>query len=147
MSKILQLLFFVLAFTIGSSGFAINATPLNLVRHDVAVEARGGKHCMTSQLQGMMAAPNQSEIKAKVLNIQQSHQFSDKWYLELEILESKNITGGTFAQIGDKVKAFTIASSPHFAANNIITAQAEFVGDTDGGFFKLNNIEVVKSQN
>ncbi|MBO3460414.1 hypothetical protein G7B40_020045 [Aetokthonos hydrillicola Thurmond2011] len=147
MGKILQLLLIVLAFTIGSSGFAIKATPLNLVQQNVAIETLRVRDCMTSQLHGMMAAPNQSEIKAKVLHIQQSDQFSDKWYLELKILESKNITGGTFAQIGDQVKAFTIAQSPHFGANSIISAQAEFVGDPHGGFFRLNNIQIVKSQN
>ncbi|MBD2296472.1 hypothetical protein H6G06_24085 [Anabaena sphaerica FACHB-251] len=144
MSKILKWLLFALAFTIGLSGFAINATSLNSVRHDVAVEILGGKHFMASKLQGIMAAPNESEIEAKVLHIEQSNQFPDKWYLELEILEIKNITGGNFAQIGDKVKAFTIQSSLNFAKNNIITAQAEFLGDAHGGFFRLNNIQVFK---
>ncbi|MBD2682910.1 MULTISPECIES: hypothetical protein [Nostoc] len=144
MSKILQWLLFTVAFAIGLSGFAINATSLNSGRHDITVEILGGKHFMTSKLQGIMAAPNQSEIKAKVLHIEQSKEFQDKWYLELEILESKNITGGNFAQTGDKVKAFTIQSSPNFSTNNIITAQAEFLGDAHGGFFRLNNIQVVK---
>jgi hypothetical protein len=34
-----------------------------------------------------------------VLHIEQSNQFPDKWYLELEILEIKNIKGGNFSQI------------------------------------------------
>ena len=105
--------------------------------HDVST----GKKFMTPQVRGVMAAPNESEIRAKVLRVEQSTEFADKWYLELEILASKTIAGGTFAGVGDRVKAFTIASRPNFSENQIITAQAEFLGDAQGGLFRLTNIQ------
>lgn len=141
MSKNLQCLFLTVAFTMGLSGLAVNAASPNSNRQGVAVEVSGGNHFMGAQLRGIMAAPNQCEIKAKVQRIEQSTQFPDKWYLELEILESKNISGGTFAQVGDKIKAFTISSNLNFSVNNIITAQAEFLGDARGGLFRLSNVQ------
>lgn len=114
-----------------------------IVSHnDVSV----GTKFMTPKFQGVMAAPNESEITAKVLRIEQSTEFPDKWFLELEILAIQNITGGTFAQVGDRVKAFTIASRPNFSANNMITAKAEFLGDAQGGSFRLTNIQIFKGK-
>lgn len=100
---------------------------------------------MTSESQGVMAAPNQSEIKAKVLQIDQSSQFPDKWYLELEILATKTVSGPNFAQVEHRVKAFTISLNPNLYPGNIITAQAEFVGDARGGVFRLTQVKVVES--
>jgi len=108
-------------------------------KHNVST----GNKFMTPEVRGVMAAPNESEIRAKILRVEQSTEFADKWNLELEILASKTIAGGTFAGVGDRVKAFTIASRPNFSANNIITAQAEFLGDAQGGLFRLTNIQVL----
>ena len=89
----------------------------------------------------MMAAPNQSQIKAKVLRIEQHPQFSDKWNLELEILALTSDTN--FVLVGQKIKAFTIATAVDFLPNSIITAQAEFLGDQRGGVLRLTQVQVV----
>jgi len=75
-----------------------------------------------------MAAPNQSEIKAKVLAIMQSPDFEDKFLLELEILDSKSLSGPNFAHIGEKVKGFAFELKPELLDGKIIAARAEFFG-------------------
>jgi hypothetical protein len=89
---------------------------------------------------GVMAAPNQSEIKAKVLATEQSPDFQDKLLLELEILNSKSLNGPNFARVGEKVKGFTFESKSKFSEGAIITAQAEFLGDERGGRFQLTQV-------
>lgn len=97
---------------------------------------------MTPGVQTMMVSPNQSRICARVLKIQQSPQFSDKWNLEIEILMIQPIQGGTFAEVGQKVQAFTITDSLLFQTNEIICAEAEYLGDFQSGSFQLTHIQV-----
>ena len=99
---------------------------------------------MVPEFRGVMAAPNQSEIKAKVLAIKQSPDFEDKFLLELEILDSKSISGPNFAHIGEKVKGFGFELKPDLLAGKIITARAEFVGDERGGKFRLKQIRLLE---
>lgn len=102
---------------------------------------------MTSPFRGVMAAPNQCEIKAKVLRMEQSSKFPDKWQLELEILESRDVSGPNFARVGTQVRGFAFfASPPPFVPQDIITARAEFLGDEHGGQFQLSQVEVVESR-
>lgn len=90
----------------------------------------------------MMAAPNQSEIRARVLKIERSPQFEDKWNLEIEILAFQAIQGGTFAEVGQRVQAFTISEQVPFQQNDIISAKAEYLGSPRGGNFRLTQIQV-----
>lgn len=90
----------------------------------------------------MMVSPNQSRIRARVLKIEQSAQFSDKWNLEIEILMIQSIEGGMFAEVGQKVHAFTIADQLSFKQNDVISAGAEYLGDYTGGSFQLTQIRV-----
>lgn len=99
---------------------------------------------MVPKFSGVMAAPNQSEIKAKVLAIVQSPDFKDKLLLELEILDSKSISGPNFAHIGEKVKGFTFELKPELLEGRIITAHAEFLGDERGGKFQLTQIRLLE---
>lgn len=94
---------------------------------------------------GVTAAPNQSEIRAKVLQVEQSPAFSDKWYLDLEILASKSISGPDFAREGQQARGFTFESVSEISAGSIITAQAEYLGDARGGQFQLTEIETAAS--
>lgn len=91
-----------------------------------------------------MAAPNQSEIKAKVLAIMQSPDFEDKFLLELEILDSKSLSGPNFAHIGEKVKGFAFELKPELLDGKIIAARAEFFGDERGGKFRLTQIRLLE---
>ncbi|MDQ1276495.1 MAG: hypothetical protein QG610_2073 [Euryarchaeota archaeon] len=99
---------------------------------------------MVPEFSGVMAAPNQSEIKAKVLGKKQSPDFEDKFLLELEILDSKSLSGPNFAHIGENVKGFTFESKPELLAGKIITARAEFFGDERGGKFRLTQIRLLE---
>jgi hypothetical protein len=92
----------------------------------------------------VMAAPNRSEIKAKVLQKEQSQAFRDKWYLELQILESKDLHGPNFARAGERVKGFTFGDREDIPQGSIITAQAEFLGDARGGQFQLSDVAIVE---
>ncbi len=99
---------------------------------------------MRPKFEGVIAAPNQSEITAKVLNVEQSSKFADKWYLDLEIFETKDVKGPNFARKGQSVKGFTFESISNISPDSIIIAQAEFVGDERGGQFRLTRVMAKK---
>ena len=99
---------------------------------------------MMPEFRGVMAAPNQCQIKARVLNVEQSAEFADKWYLQLEILESKDVSGPNFARVGQRTKGFTFDLRSEVAPGSIITARAEFLGDERGGQFQLTQITVIE---
>jgi hypothetical protein len=92
------------------------------------------------------AAPNQSRIRAVVQSVEQSPQFSDKWMLEIEIVEATSVQGGQFARGGETVTAFAFGQEPPVAVGDEITAVAEYVGDERGGQFRLQEIEIVDQE-
>jgi hypothetical protein len=87
-------------------------------------------------------APNQARIRAKVLRVEQSPDFSDKWLFELQIIESQAVYGGNFARVGQNAKGFTITPTCTLSGGEIITAQAQFLGDMRGGRFQLVDIRI-----
>jgi hypothetical protein len=89
-----------------------------------------------------MAAPNRSEITARVLEIEPSPQFADKWYLQIEILEARAIAGGAFARAREQARAFTFGQECPVRRDDVITASAEYLGDERGGQFQLSEITV-----
>jgi hypothetical protein len=95
---------------------------------------------------GMMATPNQSEIRARVLRVDQDSHFMDKWYLDMEILESRALQGGDFARIGAPSRGFTFGATTPVKPGDVIRAKAEFLGDARGGQFRLTDIEVIRSE-
>ncbi len=106
---------------------------------------------MTPDLRGVKAAPNRCEIKARILNMRQDSKYSDKWNLELKVLETKNLIGPNFARVGDEVKGFAFESTSKFfpqslSTGSIITVQAEFVGDERGGKFRIQQIDAIESK-
>jgi hypothetical protein len=98
---------------------------------------------MTPEIHGVMAAPNRCEIKAKVLRVEQSPKFPDKWHFEMEILETRDLRGPNFARVGQTAKGFTFESTSGISPGNVITAEAEFLGDERGGQFQLTQINVI----
>ncbi|WP_142714060.1 hypothetical protein [Fodinibius sediminis] len=103
---------------------------------------------MGSQSGGMMAAPNESTITAKLLSMKRSEKFSDKWLLELDIQAIESVHGPTFARAGQRVKAFAfdvdMDTVGQLAAGMVITVKAEYLGDARDGQFQLKHVEVVK---
>ena len=91
---------------------------------------------------GVPAAPNRSGITARVLGVEQSSTFPDKWYADLEILESKSLEGPNFARVGEQARGFTFGSDADVAPGSVISAEAEYLGDAGGGEFRLSRIEV-----
>jgi len=89
------------------------------------------------------AAPNQTEIRAIVRNVQQSPDFADRWHLEIEILEATPIHGPQFARVGETAKAFTFGSVSPVQTGDEIIALAEYIGDARGGQFQLSQIRIV----
>lgn len=91
---------------------------------------------------GVPAAPNRSEITAKVLQLDQSPVFPDKWLLRVRVDSSRALEGPNFARVGAVVDAFTVGPVGDLAAGQEIRAQAEYLGDARGGTFQLRDIEV-----
>jgi hypothetical protein len=89
---------------------------------------------------GVMAAPNNSRIKARILRMAQSEQYADKWQLEFEILESRNVTGANFARVGEKVEGFTFSTAWDIPLLAVVEADAEYVGGSQNGLFHLTNL-------
>jgi hypothetical protein len=92
---------------------------------------------------GVMGAPNRCWIQARVLEVEQSSAFPDKWMLELEILETKDREGPNFAHVGDEVKGFTFSDEGFLSGGDTIAAEAEYVGGPRGGQFQLSDVKVV----
>jgi hypothetical protein len=99
-----------------------------------------GDQVMQQRVQGVMAAPNRAKIKARVLRVEQSPQYSDKWHLELEILASQNVSGPNFARIGEKVQGFAFGPAWEAPPPAIIEAEVEYIGGPQGGQFQLTNV-------
>jgi hypothetical protein len=98
---------------------------------------------MTASFGGVPAAPNRSAIEAKVVRIEQSPEFSDRWHLELEFLSSENISGPNFARVGQTARAFTFEPTSGISPGRTIAAEAEFLGDERGGQFRLTQLHLV----
>ncbi|HRW82859.1 MAG TPA: hypothetical protein P5049_05330 [Methanothrix sp.] len=88
-----------------------------------------------------MAAPNRSQIKAKVLSLERSSDHPDKWIIDLEIIESKSLSGPDFAHVGERAEGFAFDPMPSLSSGDVVTGQAEFLGDERGGKFRLSEIE------
>lgn len=95
---------------------------------------------------GVPAAPNRSDITARVLSLTQSPTFADKWQLELEVINSETRFGGDFAQAGKTISAFTFEEVTDLKEGSVLKAQAEFVGDARGGQFQITRLRVVESE-
>lgn len=95
------------------------------------------------EFKGVMAAPNRSQIKAKVLSLEQSSEYPDKWIFDLEILESKNISGPDFAHVGERANGFAFDPLPDISSGDVVAGEAEFLGDERGGKFRLSEIKII----
>lgn len=89
-----------------------------------------------------MAAPNSSRIKAKILRVERSGQYADKWQFEFEILESQNAGGPNFAHVGAKAKGFTFRPAWDLPLPAIVEAEAEYIGGAQEGLFQLTNLRL-----
>ncbi len=88
----------------------------------------------------MLAAPNRCRIKARVNSLQRPAHFPDKVELEIEILETREVSGPNFARAGQTAQAFTFDPPATVTEGAIIECTAEFLGDPRGGRFQLTDI-------
>lgn len=88
----------------------------------------------------VMAAPNNSQIGAKILEIGLDDTTPGKWQLDIEIVSFKPMSGGTFAHIGDVVRCFTFEPMDSFSAGESIAAQGEFIGGAQSGVYQLCSV-------
>lgn len=95
---------------------------------------------MQSDISGVIAAPNSSRIKARILRVAQSEQYADKWRLEFEILEAQNVSGPNFARVGEKVNGFTFSPKWNLPVPVIVEAEAEYIGGPQKGLFQLTSL-------
>jgi hypothetical protein len=96
---------------------------------------------MQSYNSGVMVTPNNSRIKAKILRVTQSEQYADKWQLEFEILELQNVTGASFACVGEKVEGFTFRAAWDIPLPAVVESDAEYIGGSQKGLFQLTNLQ------
>ena len=97
---------------------------------------------MQPDISGVMAAPNSSRIKARILRVEQSMQYADKWQLEFEILESQNLSGPNFTRFGEKMEGFTFMPSWDLPLPVIVEAEAEYIGGPQKGLFQLTRLRL-----
>lgn len=93
---------------------------------------------------GIMAAPNRSRITAKVLSVDRSPDWSDKWLLEIEIISSEPVEGPNFSTRGQRGFAFAIGDHSAIRPLCTIQADAEYIGDAHGGQWHLENLSVLE---
>jgi hypothetical protein len=99
---------------------------------------------MQQRVEGVMASPNRVKIKARVLGVEQSTQYPDKWQLALEIIASRDVSGPNFARVGEKVQGFAFGPAWEAPPPTIIEAEAEYIGGPQGGQFHLTNVLVAE---
>lgn len=93
---------------------------------------------MESRFNRVMAVPNECTMKARVISAERSRHISNKWQLEIEILDSTSVFGPNFAKKGQVARAFTFCDPGIFAGKDAcVTTRAEFIGDENGGQFQL----------
>jgi len=92
----------------------------------------------------VIAAPNRSRIKAKVLHVEQSSTYPDKWLLELEVIKSQDVSGPNSARVGKYVEGFSFGPAWDAPPQAIIEAEAEYIGGTQGGQFQLTDVRILE---
>jgi hypothetical protein len=92
----------------------------------------------------VIATPNRSRIKARVLHVEQSSAYPDKWLLELEIIESHDVSGPNFARVGTNVEGFSFGPAWDASPQAVIAAEAEYIGGVQGGQFQLTDVRTLE---
>jgi hypothetical protein len=105
---------------------------------------KGGQVMEPDNARGVVAAPNRSRIKARVLHVEQSSTYPDKWLLELEIIESQDVSGPNFARVRKTVEGFSFGPAWEAPPQAIIEAEAEYIGGAQGGQFQLTDVRLLE---
>jgi hypothetical protein len=84
----------------------------------------------------VMAAPNRSVITARIGAID-AVEGQPKWYLAVEVLESKAIEGGLFVHAGEAARVFSVGEQPGLRVGDVFRAEVEYVGGPSGGELQL----------
>jgi hypothetical protein len=92
------------------------------------------------------AAPNRCELTGKILSLERSVQFPNKWKIGLEILSYRALYGGVFARVGQHVKAFSFELPDTLGVGDIIAGEGEFLGDPRSGQFQLRQVKLVMAR-
>jgi hypothetical protein len=92
------------------------------------------------------AAPNRSLIEARILALNRSRDFPDKWILKMNVLKSTALSGSWVIGERENIEGFVFESTPDFnpqtmAVGSEITAEVEFLGDPRGGVFQIHRIK------
>lgn len=90
----------------------------------------------------MLAEPNKTKCKIKVLNVESSHVFSDKILLKVEILSFEEQHDKRFIKTGEVMEAFTF-DQINIAPDEVFLADAEYIGGPGGGTIHLTNLKNV----
>jgi hypothetical protein len=99
-----------------------------------------------SNFGSVSAAPNRSLIEAKILTLNRSRDFPDKWILKMDVLKSTALSGSWVIKDRENIEGFVFESTPVFnpqmmIVGSEITAEVEFLGDPRGGIFQIHRIK------
>jgi hypothetical protein len=89
----------------------------------------------------IVAAPNRSHIVAKVLRVQRSPVWRDRWQLELELSASRPLEGPHIPLVGRTLEANLVTPLDPPPVGATIEATAEYVGGADRGVLNLTDVE------
>src|SRR5262245_56272497 len=93
-----------------------------------------------------MASPNENLVTARVIKIERSAQWPNKWLLLVEVVDSKNVHGAQFVKAGQQVEAFAFGAEAPARISEVIRASAEYIGDARSGQLKLFDIVSPRGQ-
>jgi hypothetical protein len=98
---------------------------------------------MAQKRGGIMAAPNQCELRARIVSVKASGQFPDKQELQFLLLDAWPIEGPDFAsqRVGQIGKGFTFDHSVELSEGTVVRAKAEYIGDARAGQFQLTELK------
>lgn len=91
---------------------------------------------------GVMIAPNSASIRARIVRVEHSTHMQQKWVLEMEIREVRQIHGPQRAQPGMQARASTVCGEWNLPLPVEVEADAEYVGGPHQGEFALTNLRV-----
>ena len=102
---------------------------------------------MASEHNGVMAAPNRCKIEARILSVTPSERFPNKRELQFELIEALPLEGPDFAshRVGKKVEGFTFDTSFELSQDELVLAEAEYLGDARQGLFQLFDLRTTES--
>lgn len=90
----------------------------------------------------MLAEPNKTKCKVRVLGVENSQAFSDKILLKVKVLPYEDQKDSRFIKPGELMNAYTFEQI-NISIDKVLLADAEYIGGPGGGTIYLTNLQNV----